>query len=59
MNLGLLTCFIVKRVSWRWVVMKLYTAFICKALSKENGQFMLKRSELPDGFQGNIFKGSI
>ena len=47
MNLGLLTCFIVKLVSWHWVVMKLYTAFICKALSKENGQFMLKRPEHP------------
>ena len=26
---------------------------------KENGQFMLKRPELPDGFQGRSLKGSI
>ena len=30
----------------------------CRAPSKENGQFMLKRSKLPDGFQGRGFKGS-
>ena len=27
--------------------------------SKENGQLMLKRHELPDGFQGRVLKGSI
>ena len=27
--------------------------------SKENGQLMLKRSELPDGFQGRVFKDRV
>ena len=27
--------------------------------SKENGWFMLKRSEIADGFQGRVFKGKI
>ena len=30
--------------------------FICRAPSKENRQLMLKRPELPDGFQARIFK---
>ena len=31
----------------------------CRVPSKENGQLMLKRPELPDGFQGRGFKGSM
>ena len=27
--------------------------------SKENGQLMLKGPELPDGFQGRVFKDSV
>ena len=27
--------------------------------SKENEQLMLKRSELPDGFQGRVFKDRV
>ena len=27
--------------------------------SKENWQFMLKRAELPKGFQGRVFKDSV
>jgi len=27
--------------------------------SKKNGQFMLKRSELPNGFQRRVFKGKV
>ena len=30
--------------------------FICRAPSKGNGQLLLKRPELPDGFQGRVFK---
>lgn len=30
-----------------------------KALSKENGQLIFKRLELPTGFQGKGFKGSV
>jgi len=29
----------------------------CRASAKENGQLMLKRPILSDGFQGRIFKG--
>lgn len=29
----------------------------CVVPSKKNGQFMLKRSELPNGFQRRVFKG--
>ena len=31
----------------------------CRAPSKENGQLMLKRPKLPDGFQGRGFKGRV
>ena len=31
----------------------------CKAPSKENRQLMLKRPELPNVFQGSVFKGNI
>ena len=31
----------------------------CRVPNKENGQLMLKRSELPNGFQGGGFKGSV
>ena len=31
----------------------------CKVSSKENKQLMFKRPELPDGFQGRVFKGNI
>ena len=31
----------------------------CRAPSKENGQLIFKRSELPDGFQGKSFKGNV
>ena len=31
----------------------------CRAPSKENGQLVLKRPELPNGFQGRGFKGSV
>ena len=27
--------------------------------SKENGQLMLKRPKVPDGFQGRVFKGKV
>ena len=27
--------------------------------SKENEQLMLKRPELPEGFQGRVFKGKV
>ena len=27
--------------------------------NKKNGQLMLKRPELPDGFQGSVFKGKV
>ena len=38
--------------------MKESTVFIVGP-SKENGQLMLKRSELPGGFQGRVFKGKM
>ena len=31
----------------------------CMVPSKKNGQFMLKRSELPNGFQRRVFKGKM
>ena len=31
----------------------------CREPSKENVQLMLQRPELPDGFQGRGFKGSV
>ena len=31
----------------------------CKAPDKELGQLILRKPELPDGFQGNIFKGKV
>ena len=31
----------------------------CRAPNKENRQLMLKRPELPSGFQGRVFKGNI
>ena len=31
----------------------------CKPPSKENGQVLLKRPELPDGFWGRAFKGKV
>lgn len=34
-------------------------AFICRVPSKENGQLMLKRPELLDGFLRRVFKGNI
>ena len=33
------------------------SGFICEALSKENWQCVLKRPELPDGFQARVFGG--
>ena len=30
----------------------------CRAPSEDNGQFLLKRPELPDGIQGSVFKGN-
>ena len=39
--------------------MKESTVFICRSPSKEKGQLMLKRPELPYGFQGRVFKGNI
>ena len=32
--------------------------YLLQAPSKENGQLMLKRPELHDGFQGSLFKDS-
>ena len=31
----------------------------CKVLSKQHGQLILKRWELPDGFQPRVFKDNI
>ena len=31
----------------------------CRAPRKENGQLMLKRPGLPDGFQARVFKDSV
>ena len=31
----------------------------CRVPRKENVQLVLKRPELPDGFQGRVFKGTI
>ena len=31
----------------------------CRVPSKKNGQLMLKSSELPNGFQGRVFKGKV
>ena len=35
--------------------MKESTVFICRVPSRENGQLMLERPELPHGFQGSVF----
>ena len=32
---------------------------LLQGLSKENGQVVLKRPELPNDFQGTVFKGNI
>ena len=31
----------------------------CRALSKESRQLVLKRPELPEGFQGKVFKDRV
>ena len=31
----------------------------CKVSNKENGQLMLKRPKLPNGFQGKVFKSNM
>ena len=31
----------------------------CSATNKENGQLMLKRPELPNGFQGRVLKATL
>ena len=31
----------------------------CRALSKESRQLVPKRPELPEGFQGNVFKNKV
>ena len=33
--------------------------FICRVPNKEKRQLVLQRSELPDDFQGRVFKGNI
>lgn len=42
-----------------WVMVKESTVFICRVLNKEKRQLVLQRCELPDDFQGRIFKGNI
>ena len=34
-------------------------AFIVRRQTRSPGQLMLKKPELPDGFQGGIFKGQV
>lgn len=41
------------------VVVEEKAVFICSALSKESGQFMLNRLKLPHGFQERLLKGNI
>ena len=31
----------------------------CRATNKENGQLVLKRPELPNGFQGRVLKATL
>ena len=57
-NLGLLAHHAAKPIHWDQVVVKENTAFIAGP-SKENRQVMLERPELPDGFQGIVFKGNV
>ena len=57
-NLGVLAQCSAKPIYWPQVVVKEITAFI-SGPSKENRQLMLKRPELPDGFQRRVSKGSI
>ena len=58
-NLGPLACRAAKAICWHQFVGKESTAFICRAPCKENGQLMLKRPELPNGFQGRAFKATF
>ena len=46
----------VKSIYWHGVVGKESAAFIVMCCTKNWGQLVLKKSELPDGFQGKIFK---
>lgn len=58
-NVGLLACLAAKPVYGHQVVVKGSAAFISRALSKENGQLLLKRPEVPDGFQGRVLKAAF
>ena len=58
-NLGLLACLAAKSIYGHQVVVKESTTFICRVPSKEYRQLMLKRPELPGGFQGRVLKANL
>ena len=51
--------FPLKPVHWHWVVVKEKYYIYCKYQVRSPGKLMHKRPELPEGFQGQVYKGKI
>ena len=58
-KLGSVCPCIVKPIYWHLVMVKKKYSVYCRAPSKEYGKRIPKRPNLPDGFQGKVFKDRV